>query len=71
MKNRVRIVNEFSAPRTVRGKFAGGLPRPEHQDREGTWVGFAPGSLDGCLVLLDGEREPTYFLGTHVVRLDD
>lgn len=67
MSKRVKIVNELSAPRTIRGKFAGGLPRPEHQDREGVWVGFAPGSLNGCLILLDGEREPEYFLGCHVI----
>jgi hypothetical protein len=65
---RVRIVCERTAPRTINGKYAGGLPALRERGREGTWTGYSGPSH--CTVILDGETEPRTFLGSHVLTIE-
>jgi hypothetical protein len=62
-EKRVRVVTEENAPRTLNGKFAGGLPAPKIQGKEGLWLHFQ--GLGGSMILMDGEDEPRYIPGAH------
>jgi hypothetical protein len=65
--NRVQVRDANNAQRTLNGKFAGGLPSPAHQGREGTWVGYA--SENSSLVWLDGDDAPVAIKGSALIIL--